>query len=112
MASDAGFVTYVQEQLQDAGDIFIRKMFEEYAVYLDHKVVALICDNQLFVKPTEAGRTLLGEVCEKPPYPNAKPHFLTEEQLDDRKLITALIQNTAQALPEPKPKKPRRKRRK
>ncbi|MCK7502621.1 MAG: TfoX/Sxy family protein [Comamonadaceae bacterium] len=35
-------------------------MFGEYAIYLDGKVVALVCDNQFFVKPTDAGRALLG----------------------------------------------------
>jgi hypothetical protein len=28
----------------------------EYAIYCNGKVVALVCDNQLFVKPTEAAQ--------------------------------------------------------
>ena len=44
-------------------------MFGEYALYIDEKVVALICDNQVFVKPTAAGLEVLGEVIEAPPYP-------------------------------------------
>ena len=41
-------------------------MFGEYAIYCDGKVTALVCDNQLFVKPMEAGRSFIGEVVEAP----------------------------------------------
>ena len=54
MATKADFIEYVREQLVGAGAMSYRKMFGEYAVYLDGKVVALVCDNQLFVKPTTA----------------------------------------------------------
>jgi TfoX/Sxy family transcriptional regulator of competence genes len=104
MATDASFVDYVRDQI-DAGPISTRKMFGEYALYHGEKVVALICDNQLFVKPTEAGRALLGEPVEAPPYPGAKPHFLIEELLDDRDQLSELIRVTAEELPAPKPKK-------
>jgi TfoX/Sxy family transcriptional regulator of competence genes len=83
-------------------------MFGEYAIYCDGKVVALVCDNQLFVKPTAAGRALLGAVTEASPYEGAKPHFLVAEQLDDPSLMSQLVRITAAELPAPKPK-PRRK---
>jgi TfoX/Sxy family transcriptional regulator of competence genes len=79
-------------------------MFGEYAIYLDGKVVALVCDNQFFVKPTDAGRALLGSVDEGQPYRGARPHFLIAEQLEDRPLVSRLIEVTAAALPAPKPK--------
>jgi TfoX/Sxy family transcriptional regulator of competence genes len=44
---------YICEQIAEAGNISYKKMFGEYAVYCDEKVVAFVCDNQLFVKPTE-----------------------------------------------------------
>jgi hypothetical protein len=56
MASDLGFVEYVCDQMRDAGRVRFRKMFGEFAVYCDDKVVALVCDDQLFVKPTPGGR--------------------------------------------------------
>jgi TfoX/Sxy family transcriptional regulator of competence genes len=104
MASDPSFVDYVCEQA-DCGDALTqRKMFGEYALYIDGKVVALVCDNQLFVKPTEAGRQLLGRVIEAPPYKGAKPSFLIHAELDDRALMRSLLLATAHALPAPKPK--------
>jgi TfoX/Sxy family transcriptional regulator of competence genes len=80
-------------------------MFGEFAVYRDGKVIGLVCDNQFFVKPTQAGRALLGMPVEAPPYPGARPHFLVSDQLDDRDLMTGLIRATAAELPTPKPRK-------
>ena len=110
MATDPGFADYVAEQAGDAGDVRVRRMFGEYAVYLDGKVVALLCDDQAVLKPTSGGRALLGRVVEAPPYPGAKPYLLLGEELDDRALLATLLQRTAAELPEPKPKKPRTKR--
>ena len=104
MASDLSFVEYVRDQMHGAGAVTFRKMFGEYALYVDEKVVALVCDNQLFVKPTAAGRALLGAVTEAPPYPGAKPHLLITEQLEDQALIVELMRATSAELPPPKPK--------
>ena len=78
MASDIGFVEYVCEQIRGAGQVSHRRMFGEFAVYCDGKVVALVCDNQFFLKPTDAGKALLDRVKEAPPYPGAKPYFLID----------------------------------
>lgn len=105
MSSDPGFVEYICDQIADAGDISSRKMFGEWAIYSGNKVVALVCDDHLFVRPTEAGRSFIGEPTEAPPYPSAKPHFLIEDRVDDREWLTELIRLTECALPAPKPKK-------
>jgi TfoX/Sxy family transcriptional regulator of competence genes len=113
MASAQDFVEYLCDQMSAAGEISSRKMFGEYALYCGKKVVALVCDDQLFVKPTPGGKALLRRPVEAPPYPGAKPHFLIEDWLDDRQKLSCLIATTERELPEPKPKKaPRRKKRK
>jgi len=109
VSSDPGFVEYVCDQVDDAGDITSRKMFGEWAVYSGHKVVALVCNDRLFVRPTEAGRSFIGEPTESSPYPGAKPHFLIEDRVDDREWLTELIRLTERALPAPKPKKRKKK---
>ena len=104
MASDQSFVEFIVDQMEDAGIISYRKMFGEYAIYCDGKVVALVCDNQLFVKPTESGRSYIGAIAEAAPYPGAKLYFLIEEAFEDREWISGLIKTTANELPLPKPK--------
>ncbi|MCP4751359.1 MAG: TfoX/Sxy family protein [Proteobacteria bacterium] len=110
MASDLSFVEFVVDQIEKAGNITYRKMFGEYALYCKDKVVALICDNQLFVKPTEAGKSFVGDVVEASPYPGAKPSFLIEDQIEDSDWISNLIILTEKELPKPKPKKKKKKR--
>jgi TfoX/Sxy family transcriptional regulator of competence genes len=110
MASDKSFVDFIVDQIGDAGVITSRMMFGEYAVYCDGKVVALICDNRLYVKQTEAGRKFIGEAVEAPAYPGAKMSFLIEDKFEDRDWITDLIRITAKELPEPKPKIKKAKR--
>lgn len=105
MASDQRFVTFIIEQMRGAGSISSRKMFGEYAIYCGEKVVALVCDNQLFVKPTAGGLALLGSPPEGRPFPGAKPHFLMDESLDDPEALSELIATTARELPAPTPKK-------
>ena len=67
MASDKSFVEFISKQMGNAGDISFRKMFGEYAIYCGKKVVALICDNQLFVRPTAGGKKYIGNVVEVAP---------------------------------------------
>jgi len=107
MASDLGFVEYVCDQIGAAGRISSRKMFGEYAIYCGDKVVALVCDDRLFVRQTAAGRAFVGDAVEAPPYSGAKPHFLIEERLDDREWVTGLIRVTGSELPPPNRKRPR-----
>lgn len=111
MGSNQEFADYVLEQLRLVRRVRHRKMFGEYAVYANEKVVALICDNQLFVRPTVAGRALLtanGALAEAPPYPGAKLHLLIEGELDDPEFLARLIDATERELPVPKAKKPKR----
>ncbi|MBI4997473.1 MAG: TfoX/Sxy family protein [Rhodocyclales bacterium] len=105
MTSDLDFIEYACDQLGGAGRVTYRKMFGDAAVYCEGKVVALICDNQLYVKPTAAGRALIGQPVEAPPYPGAKLHFLIDDRLDDRDWLADLIRATFAELPVPKPKK-------
>ncbi|MFC2061594.1 TfoX/Sxy family protein [Elusimicrobiota bacterium] len=105
MSSDLNFVEFVVGQIEEAGEITYKKMFGEYGLYSDGKIMALICRNQLFVKPTEAGRSFIEDVVEAPPYPGAKPYFLIEDQVEDIDWLSELIRVTVKELPEPKPKK-------
>lgn len=107
MATHQENVDFILDQISQAGDVNARKMFGEYALYCDGKVVALMCDDQLFVKITEAGKEFVGDLFEEgEAYPGAKPSILVPEiKWDDREWLVHLIRITADALPLPKPKK-------
>ena len=99
MASRQSTVDYLVEQMAGAGEISAKKMFGEYGVYCDGKIVALICDDQLFVKPTPGGKAMAGECEEGTPYPGAKPHLLVSGgKWDDHAWLARLISLTAAEL--------------
>ncbi|MBJ6121920.1 TfoX/Sxy family protein [Sphingomonas mollis] len=106
MASQQSIVDAIIVAASGAGDVSARKMFGEYALYCDGKLVALVCDDQLFVKPTDAGRHLAGAVEDVPPYAGAKPSLLIpSDRWQDGAWLSNLIRVTTDALPLPKPKK-------
>ena len=106
MASKQNIVDFLVEQMSGVSNVTSRKMFGEYAVYSDGKVVALICDDELYIKPTEEGKAFITKFVKKPPYPGAKPYLLmTNEKWDDREWISELINITTSALQLPKKKR-------
>jgi len=110
MSNDQDFIDFVVDQVQNGCQLSYRHMFGGTTLYLNNKVVALICENQLFVKPTEAGRSYIGMVVEAPPYEGAKNSFLIEDEIEDAEWLTELFVITEEALPAPKPKKKRTKK--
>jgi TfoX/Sxy family transcriptional regulator of competence genes len=109
MATQKRTVDYLLEQGTGAGAVSIKPMFGEYGVYVDGKMIGLICDDQLYVKPTASGRLHAKAGSEAPPYPGAKPHLLIEaDRWDDAEWLGELLRVTAAELPIPKPRKPKR----
>ena len=104
MASKPEFVEYIADQLSDAGSITYRKMFGEYGLYCDGKIFALICEDELFIKVTDAGKRLSSDLPQKAPYQGAKTYFLIEDT-DSREWLTEFVVETVKELPEPKKKK-------
>ncbi len=106
MASTQEYVDFVLEHIDQVGEVTAKKMFGEYAIYADGKMFGSICDNKLFIKPTNAGRAFIGsELVEAPPYPGAKPNFLVVDKLEDRKWLNELIKVSLPELPFPKKRK-------
>ena len=94
MATDASFIEYVAEQADCGPALSWKRMFGEYALYLDGKVIAFVCDNMVYMKPTEAARTELGTVTEAPAYPGSKMYYRLGDELDDRALHQRLFRAT------------------
>lgn len=104
MASNADFVQYIIDQCSGAGEITAKKMFGDYGIYCNGKIFGLICDDKLYIKPTDAGRQLLGTIEMRPPYEGAKDYFYIAD-VDDHAFLARLVQQTYKSLPEPKPRK-------
>jgi TfoX/Sxy family transcriptional regulator of competence genes len=107
MSTSVDTITYIHDQLAHLGPrIRSRKMFGEYALYCDEKVVALICDDTVYVKITPAGKAFVGDTYRTGfPYPGAKPAIeLNSDFLDNPSRFCELTELTAKSLPLPKSK--------
>jgi TfoX/Sxy family transcriptional regulator of competence genes len=109
MATDLSFIEYVADQVGLQDRLTHRKMFGEYALYLDDKVVAFACDNSLFVKPAEATLHLTADLPQQSPYPGAKLYPVADALVDEPDLLRGLLLATERALPAPRPKAPRKR---
>ena len=98
MSCNADFVQYIADQCSGAGEIMTKKMFGDYGIYCDGKLFGLICDDCLYLKPTDACRALLMVVELRPPYPGAKDYFYIAN-VDDRDYLSSLVRETCKALP-------------
>ena len=104
MASNTDLVQYIADQCSGAGEITTRKMMGDYCIYCNGKLFGLICDDRLFIKPTEQVRPLLKSLELCPPYEGAKDYFYIAD-VDDHDYLSTLTKATCAALPDPKLKK-------
>ena len=98
--SNPELVQYIVEQASQAGEVTAKKMFGDYCLYRDGKVVGLVCDNYLYLKPLKQLEPLLHE-CDlrmQPPYDGAKPHYVISD-VDDRDYVSILIKTVADNIP-------------
>lgn len=105
MATDKAFLDYVIEQIDLGERLTHKRLFGEFALYVDEKVVAFVCDNSVFIKPSQAVARLAPDLPQRPPYPGASPYPVADELLDDSDAIRRLILETAMLMPAPKPRK-------
>ena len=107
MATSKETIAWITDQLEPL-PVRTKAMFGEYGLYCDEKIVALICDETLFVKPSAISEEFGSEEWLAPPYPGAKDYYAVPgDRLEDRAWLQEFIEATAAALPAPKPKKPK-----
>ncbi len=107
MGTNAATIDHLLDVLADAGTLSARKMFGEYALYLDGTVVAFVCDDILFIKPTPGALALLPDVEKGPAYPGSKDYLIGSDLLDDPDLCIRALRAVVADAPPPKPKKPK-----
>lgn len=106
MSTQKSTVDFLLTQLEGLGNVTARAMFGEYALYCGGKLVALVADDRLYIKPSSAASAFESECEYAPPYPGAKDSLcVPEERCNDREWLEEAIRHTAEALPAPKPKK-------
>lgn len=108
MRTQPATIEHLVDLLSEAGALRVRKMFGEYALYLDEKAVAFVCDDTLFLKNLPEVRALLPEAPLGPAYPGSKDYIIAAEVLDEPERVVEALRLTARLMPAPKPKPAKR----
>ena len=78
MATSPATIAHILDTLS-ALPLTARKMFGEYALYTGDTVVAFVCDNTLFIKPTPGALALLAGAEHGPACPGSKDNIIRAE---------------------------------
>lgn len=106
MASRAETINELLPSFAAAGHVEARKMFGEYAIYCEGRVIAFVCDDELFIKPLPEAKALLPFAENAPPYPGAKDHLrVPREHWQNADLLSEVARTLVPLIAPPKPKK-------
>lgn len=110
MATSKEYIDYVLGCLSHIEGISARKMFGEYGLYMFNRVMGFVCDDQVFLKVLSGSTRVLGEDAPAgEAYPGSKPYYIIED-LEDNDKMALLFRALYEDVPEPKPKKPRKRK--
>jgi len=104
MATTKEFHDYIVDSLQRIGDISTKKMMGEYCIYYKGKLIGDICDNCLFLKPTESVLRLMPDADRAYPYKGSKTLMAVVDDVENIELMEAVLNAMYEELPELKKK--------
>lgn len=108
MATTPETIDFILASLGNSPRFTTRRMFGEYALYADGRVVALVCNDQLYVKILPESSELAACCEQDTPYSGARLHYVVEEdQLTHITNLDEILFHMATVLLLPKPKKKR-----
>jgi len=108
MATTQAELAAILERLEPL-PVTARKMFGEYALYLDGRIPAFVTDGILGLKITDFQDERLTPELRAPIYPGSKDYWrIPAELLQDGDWIREAILETTALVTPPKPKRPRR----
>lgn len=91
---------FLLEQLSALEDVRARRMFGEYGIYVGDRFVAVVCDEDLFIKPNEGARGYFSGFVERAPFPGAKAWLMVPgERWEEREWLVELFRISAAGLP-------------
>lgn len=102
MACTEDYINFVCSQIEGVGAVRARKMFGEYGVYVDEKMVMMVCDDIVYVRQLPEIAELMQDAECGFPYPGAKEHYILD--VDHKSHAQKVVKVLAEVLPFPKPR--------
>jgi TfoX/Sxy family transcriptional regulator of competence genes len=106
MSTTPDFANFILDCIND-DSASVYRMFGEYALYFDKKVVGFICDNKLFLKITNNSEKFNDveslKLKREPAYPGSKDYFIApDELLENGRLLKKIILEIWEDVPQKK----------
>lgn len=104
MATTKEFHDHIVDSLGRVGEISTKKMMGEYCIYYKDKLIGNICDNCLFLKPTDSVLRLLPDAERAYPYEGSKTLMAVIDDVENTELMEKVLNAMYEELPERKEK--------
>ena len=101
--TDKKYLSSFLEKLYPLGEATARMMIGDYCIYLNGKLIGLMCDNIFYLKKFKTNADFLKDCTEAPPYDGAKP--LPIPYVGDEQFLLEAVRLTYIGAPEPKQRK-------
>lgn len=85
----------------------MKRMFGEYGIYLQGRVLGFLCDEQILLQDTPTARKLLPNAERKELFPGSKLFIIFSDE-GNHHLLQSVAQAMWEELPVPKPRKGRK----
>lgn len=100
---------YYADLLRPLGEVHVGKMFSVFCIYINEKPVGFLCGEELLVKTNAQMREKWPEIPQQKLFDGAvNPMWLVEDP-ENQELLLTLFRRAYDNLPQPKPKKTRKK---
>ena len=104
MATSTEYALFVENQFRGLDGFSMRRMFGEYAIYLQGRVLGFLCDEMILLQDTPTSRRLLPEAERRELFPGSKLFVVFPDESNSH-LLKSVSQAMWEELPIPKPRK-------
>lgn len=107
MATSREYALFVENLFRGVEGFSMKRMFGEYGIYLQGRVLGFLCDEQILLQDTPTARKLLPNAERKELFPGSKLFIIFSDE-GNYHLLQSVAQAMWEELPVPKPRKGRK----
>ena len=107
MATSREYALFVENLFRGVDGFSMKRMFGEYGIYLQGRVLGFLCDEQILLQDTPTARKLLPDAEKKELFPGSKLFIIFSDE-GNHHLLQSVAQAMWEELPVPKPRKGRK----
>ena len=104
MATSREYALFVENLFRGVEGFSMKRMFGEYGIYLQGRVLGFLCDEQILLQDTPTARKLLPDAERKELFPGSKLFIIFSDE-GNHHLLQSVAQAMWEELPVPKPRK-------